>query len=229
MGSNPTLSVIARRFVFWRLKNIDDKWTYPIRYEPARLTHWCKSFPSGKSRTHDLQAKVLKLAFEKRKPLPVAVCKYGIWMAFQTRVTSLPLEDTFHEDKVIPFSCLHFRFCGGTGRRARLKIWCPKGREGSTPSLIIASPFILFRILDKSPIPDGADDDAKIMYRTKVVQRKEHAPFLARVRLCIISSVPPATSAGLGVYHTGLQNEEKRDRIWKSQKATPITMPCLTT
>lgn len=148
---------------------------------------------------------------------------------FPDKSDSLPLEDTFHEDKVTPFSCLHFRFCGGTGRRARLKIWCPKGREGSTPSLIIASPFILFRILDKSPIPDGDDGYAKIMYRTKVVQRKEYAPFLARLRLCIISSVPPATSAGLGVYLTGLQSEGKRDKIWKSQKATPITMPCFTT
>ena len=26
-----------------------------------------------------------------------------------------------------------------------------------------------------------------------------------------------------------LQKEGKRDKIWKSQKATPITMPCLTT
>lgn len=42
------------------------------------------------------------------------------------------------------------RRCDGIGRRARLKIWCPRGHAGSTPATGIFNP----RIYSRGPGPE---------------------------------------------------------------------------
>jgi hypothetical protein len=73
---------------------------------------------------------------------------------------------------------------GGTGRRAGLKIPCPKGREGSTPSPGTLSPPGATRRsrLDPTyPFPDAAHDERR-QHHERRCQRCEGEPHAHRKR-----------------------------------------------